>query len=210
MARPRRLVFVGGTATEVGKTWMAAAVLAQLSDVGMRVAARKPAQSFEPGAGPTDAEELAAATGEAAKVVCPSHRWYAAALAPPMAAEVLGMPRFTVHDLTTELVWPGDLDVGVVEGAGGPRSPLAGDGDNVALARAIAPDVVLLVADAGLGAINAVRMSVDAFAGLPLMVVLNRYDEGDPLHRANRRWLAEADGFDVAVGPDAAVRRLEG
>jgi dethiobiotin synthetase len=207
--RPRRLVFVSGTATEIGKTWISAAVLRRLRDAGIHVAARKPAQSFEPGAGPTDADVLAAATGEAPEDVCPAHRWYGRALAPPMAAEVLGSPGFGLHDLAAELVWPVGVEVGLVEGAGGPRSPLAADGDNVALARAIAADIVLLVADAGLGTINAVRMSVDAFGGLPVTVVLNRYDDRDPLHHANRDWLAKRDGFDVLIGADAAASRLK-
>ena len=207
--RPRHLVFLSGTATEIGKTWVAAALLRQLRDAGMRVAARKPAQSFAPGARVTDADVLAAATGETPENVCPAHRWYARALAPPMAAEVLGAPPFTVHDLAAELVWPAEIEVGLIEGAGGPRSPLAADGDNVALARAIAPDIVLLVADPGLGTINAVRMSVDAFAGLPVAVVLNRYDERDALHRANRDWLAEGDGFDVVIDADTAASRIK-
>jgi dethiobiotin synthetase len=207
-ARPARLAFVSGTGTEVGKTWIAAAVLRELRSSGVRVAARKPAQSFDPGARLTDADVLAAATGETPHDVCVPHRWYGRALAPPMAADVLGKPPFTVADLVAELRWPDGIDVALVEGAGGPRSPLAADGDNVALARAIAVDTVLLVADAELGTINAVRMSVDDFAGLRVIVALNRYDDQQPLHRANRDWLARRDGFDVVVGPHATARRL--
>jgi dethiobiotin synthetase len=210
-ARPARVVFVSGTGTAVGKTWVAAAVLARLRDHGVAVAARKPAQSFDADdadTGATDADVLAAATGESPHEVCPPHRWYARALAPPMAADALGAPVFTVTDLLAELRWPERADVGLVEGAGGPRSPIAADGDNVALSDAIAPDQVLLVADAELGAINAVRMSVEAFAGAPLLVVLNRYDAANPVHRANRDWLAGRDGFDVVDGPDAAAVRL--
>jgi dethiobiotin synthetase len=203
--RPARVVFVAGTGTAVGKTWIAAAVLAQLRTTGVRVAARKPAQSFEAGAGPTDADVLAVATGESPHDVCPAHRWYARALAPPMAAEALGVPPFTVGDLIDELCWP-DVDVGLVESAGGPRSPIAVDGDNVALASAIAPDLVLLVAEAGLGTINAVRLSVDALSGPPMVVVLNRYDKGDALHCSNRDWLDERDGFVVVTTADAAAR----
>jgi dethiobiotin synthetase len=205
--RPARVVFVAGTGTAVGKTWIAAAVLARLRATGMRVAARKPAQSFDPGAGPTDADALAAATGESPHDVCPPHRWYARALAPPMAADALGAPPFTVDDLVDELSWP-DVDVGLVEGAGGPRSPIAVDGDNVALASAISPDLVLLVAEAGLGTINAARLSVDVLAGPPMVVVLNRYDEGDAVHRGNRDWLRERDGFDVVTGARAAATRI--
>jgi dethiobiotin synthetase len=198
--RPARLVFVAGTGTAVGKTWIAAAVLARLRIARVHVAARKPAQSFEAGAGPTDADVLAAATGESPHEVCPPHRWYARALAPPMAADALGAPPFTISDLLDELWWPDGVDVGFVEGAGGPRSPVAVDGDNVALASAIAPDLVLLVAEAGLGTINAVRMSVDALAGSPVVVVLNGYDEDDAVHRGNRDWLLDRDGFDIEAG----------
>lgn len=207
-ARPARVVFVAGTGTAVGKTWVAAAVLRDLRAAGRRVSARKPAQSFDAGEGSTDADVLAAASGELAHEVCPAHRWYDRALAPPMAAAVLGAPPFTVLDLVEELDWPDGVDVGLVEGAGGPRSPIAADGDNVALACRIAPDLVLLVADAGLGTINAVRLSVDAFAPAPVVVVLNRYDDTDAVHRGNRDWLAARDGFDVVVGPEATTARI--
>ena len=63
MTRPRTLVFVSGTATEVGKTWWTAATARELRVAGAHVAARKPVQSGEPGA-VTDGEVLAAATGE--------------------------------------------------------------------------------------------------------------------------------------------------
>jgi dethiobiotin synthetase len=207
-ARPAHVVFVAGTGTAVGKTWVASAVLDRLRSGGWRVSARKPAQSFDAAEGSTDADVLALATGETPYEVCPAHRWYARALAPPMAAAALGEPSFGVRDLVAELDWPDGVDVGLVEGAGGPRSPIAADGDNVALACAIAPDLVLLVADAGLGTINAVRLSVDAFAAAPVVVVLNRYDEADALNRGNRDWLTARDGFDVVVGPEATTARI--
>jgi dethiobiotin synthetase len=207
-ARPASLVFVAGTGTAVGKTWTAAAVLARLRNAGLRVGARKPAQSFDAGDGPTDADVLAGATREPPHDVCPPHRWYSRALAPPMAADALGAPPFTVGDLVGELCWADGVDVGLVEGAGGPRSPIAADGDNVTLASAIAPDLVLLVAEAGLGAVSAVRMSVDAFAGAPIVVVLNRYDQDDVVHHGNRDWLRDRDGYDVVTGPETAAARI--
>lgn len=206
--RPARLVFVAGTGTAVGKTWTAAAVLARLRDTGLCVGARKPAQSFDAGDGPTDADVLAGATGEPPHDICPPHRWYSRALAPPMAADALGSPPFTVGDLVDELCWPDGIDVGLVEGVGGPRSPIAADGDNVTLAWAITPDLVLLVAEAGLGAVNAVRMSVNAFAGTPIVVVLNRYDEDDVVQHGNRDWLRARDGYDVVTAPETAAARI--
>jgi len=166
----------------------------------VRVAARKPVQSFEEG-DRTDADVLAAATGESADVVCPSHRSLGVPMAPPMAADALGQPAFTVEELANDLQWPADVDVGLVEGVGGPRSPIADDGDTVDLADRIRPDLVVLVADAGLGAINAVRLSAAPFASYGFVVALNRYEEANDLHRRNRDWLAERDGFAVVTSP---------
>ncbi|MGZ4730338.1 MAG: AAA family ATPase, partial [Acidimicrobiales bacterium] len=108
-AVPERLVVVVGTGTEIGKTWVACRLLESLRAAGVRVAARKPVQSYEPGDATTDAGELAAATGEERTAVCPRHRWYEVAMAPPMAAEALGRPPFDLAELIDEVTWPDDV-----------------------------------------------------------------------------------------------------
>ena len=82
---------------------------------------------------------------------------------------------------------------------GGVRSPLAHDGDTVDLMALLKPDAAVLVADAGLGTINAVLLSFAALAPVPVYVILNRFDAGDSLHVANRRWLTDRFGLDVSV-----------
>jgi dethiobiotin synthetase len=205
------ILFITGTGTEVGKTFVAAALARHLRGAGHRVVARKPVQSFEPGDTSTDADVLAAATGEDPRVVCPAHRWLPAAMAPPMAADTLGLPPFTIADLASELDAPAE-GIAFVEGAGGVRSPIAADGDNVDLADALQPDRVVLVADAGLGTINLVRLSVDALRAHDIAVLLNRYDARDPLHARNAAWLREHDGCCVftdviALANDLAAER---
>jgi dethiobiotin synthase len=206
VTRPRTLVFVSGTATEVGKTWWTAATARELRVAGAHVAARKPVQSGEPGA-VTDAEVLAAATGEDPETVCSPHRTYRLAWAPPMAARELGEPGFTAADLVGGIVWPEGIDVGLVEGVGGPRSPISDDGDNVDLAHQLAPDLVVVVGDAGLGTINAVRLSVAAFADFPVVVALNRFT-AERLPERNRAYLVERDGLDVVTEPRVLAARL--
>ncbi|MFP5377189.1 MAG: hypothetical protein ACLGIO_10490, partial [Acidimicrobiia bacterium] len=132
---------------------------------------------------------------------------YPAAMAPPMAAQALGRPPFGVGDLLAELRWSHGAGVGLVEGVGGPRSPLAADGDGVTLARALRPDAVVLVAPAGLGALNAVLLCVDSLPRRPV-VLLNRFEQADPLHAANRAWLEERAGLEVATGVDRLVEVL--
>jgi dethiobiotin synthetase len=200
------VVAVVGTGTDVGKTWVAARLLTDLGAAGLQVATRKPAQSFERNDDPAglDAAVLGAATDDPPEQVCPPHRWYEVPMAPPMAAEALGRPPFTIEDLMSELRWPAEaVDVGLVETAGGLRSPLAADGDCLALCAALAPDLVVLVADAGLGTINAVRLTLAALGPLAssVVVVLNRFDVGLELHVRNMEWLHARDGLNVVTVP---------
>jgi dethiobiotin synthetase len=67
-------------------------------------------------------------------------------------------------------------------------------------------DAVLLVADAGLGTLNSVRLALPAIHPLPTFVFLNRYDPGNELHVLNYRWLRERDALDVAVTLDDVLR----
>lgn len=198
-----------GTGTDVGKTWVTVAMAGRLRRQGVRVCVRKPVQSFDAtsaDASVTDAHLLGASTGERPEVVCPRHRWYPLAMAPPMAAEALARPAFLLAELVEELSWPDDTQVGLVETVGGPRSPIASDGDSAEFAHALAPDGLVLVAYAGLGAINAVRLSVAALRApkIPLVVYLNRHESADDGHRRNLGWLL-ADGFTVTTKIDMLV-----
>jgi dethiobiotin synthetase len=190
-------VVVTGTGTEIGKTYVTAALARELRAQGVEVHARKPVQSFAPDDTHTDADVLAAATGEAPHAVCPPHRWLPTPMAPPMAAAALGLDPFTIADLATEIDTPGS-GITLVEGAGGLRSPLANDGDTLALIELLRPQLVILVADADLGTINAVRLNVAALRTRPV-VFLNRFDPANDLHRRNHEWLKENDGFAVAT-----------
>src|SRR5690606_22588321 len=113
-------------------------------------------------------------------VVCPPHRWLATPMAPPMATAALGLDPIFLSDLIAELRWPMSApDIGFVESVGGVRSPLAEDADSVSLADALAPDRVVLVADAALGVIDRVRLAADALRAHPVIVLLNRFDQAD-------------------------------
>jgi len=223
--RPDQVVLVCGTGTEVGKTWVCTQLLHEVRSRSLQVAARKPAQSFDVDSrgaslgGPTDAQVLAAASGEDPGEVCRPHRSYHRAMAPPMAADALGLPPFTIAELVAELAWPDRrVHLGLVETAGGVRSPQASDGDTIDLVTALRPDLVVLVADAGLGTINAVRLSLDALlpavdgsqtapaAGgdrrpTPVAVVLDRFQELDEIHRRNLEWLASSADVEIFTIP---------
>ena len=80
---------------------------------------------------------------------------------------------------------------------------MAADGDCLDYCAALAPDLVVLVADAGLGTINAVRLSAEAMAplGVATVVVLNRFDGGADLQQRNLEWLRDRDRRQVLTVP---------
>jgi dethiobiotin synthetase len=230
--RPDCVVFVAGTGTDVGKTWVASQLISKFKSFGHFVFARKPVQSYDADGrlDELDAVVLARSSGEDPSQVCSPQRSYEVAMAPPMAARVLDRPPFTLKDLAEELRWPersetGLASIGVVESAGGVRSPIAEDGDTVDLACQLDPEVVVLVGDAGLGTLNSVRLSVDALktalggargprgTKTEILVALNRFDVTSELHRLNARWLREVYGLELFVVPgdvDGLVRRILG
>ena len=153
---------------------------------------------------PTDAEILGEATVEDPHVVCPPHRWLPRAMAPPMAADGARRRPFTVAELAAEVT--SNLPRGaivLVESVGGVRSPLAVDGDTVTLVDRAPPALVVLVADAELGTINVVRLSVDVLISHRVVVYLNRYDTDNEMHVRNHDWLASRMGLDVVADPEA-------
>ena len=149
------VVFVTGTGTEVGKTWVSAELARLLQHRGHTVAACKPLQSYDPDDdSPTDAAVLAAATGQHPNAVCPPERSYPVPLAPPMAARKLGRVCPTLDELADSCRFAATTDVGLVEGVGGLYSPMASDGHNLDLIERTRPDLVVVVASAALGGIH--------------------------------------------------------
>ncbi len=120
-------------------------------------------------------------------------------MAPPMAADKLGRPQLLLEELVAEIRWPDNIDIGLIETVGGVRSPMAHDADCSEFTRRVVPDEVLLVADAGLGTINTVRLSLQALSFATVTVLLNRFDAASELHRLNRRWLEVHDRVRIIV-----------
>lgn len=113
-----------------------------------------------------------------------------------------------LDELINEIVWDENVDVGLVETVGGPRSPVCHDGDSLDLIRRLQPDRIILIADAALGTLNAVRLSRAAIGADNVTVFLNRYDAANETHRLNRCWFADHYGIATLVEIEALTQTL--
>ncbi len=149
-----KALFVAGTGTDLGKTHITCALLRAARARGLSVDAFKPVVSgFDPDAPETsDPARLAAAMGRPNAWTEVSPRRYRAPLAPNLAAR-LEDDALIMADLIAECrTWLGarDVDLALVEGAGGVMSPMTDDATNLDLMTAL--DLpVLLVAGSYLG-----------------------------------------------------------
>lgn len=177
-----RGLFITGTDTGVGKTYVAAIIARALRRAGRRVGVYKPAASGCRVDGADLISDDALALWEAAgrpgslDEVCPQR--FLAPLAPHLAARAEGR-RIDREQLRRGLdAWTARSDIVLVEGAGGLMSPL-GESDYVADLAGDFGFPLVVVARNALGTINHTLLTLHAAAafrgGLPVAgIVLNR------------------------------------
>jgi dethiobiotin synthetase len=178
-----RGVFITGTDTGVGKTYLAVRLIRALVARGLAVAPRKPVESGcelvqgQPWPADGAALQQAAGGGTPLQEVCPWRLRHA--LSPERAAELEGV-RLGLADLIGACRTDADRFL-VVEGAGGFYSPLTRDGLNADLAQALGLTVVMVTADR-LGCINHVLLSAEAVRsrGLALGAIVLSAADPDP------------------------------
>ena len=164
-------IFVTGTDTNVGKTWIAEQIIPELRRLGFSVIAKKPVESgWQTSLKQTDAGRLAKAVGFSQSIsqICRYH--FEAAISPPRAA-FLEKRSLSVQQLViaSQESCASDQDFLWVEGAGGFYSPLTDDGLNADLAQYLQLPI-LLVAEDRLGCINQVLLSLEAIQRRKLFV----------------------------------------
>lgn len=195
-------VFVTGTDTNVGKTYVACALAQRARARGHKVFAFKPIETgctaTERGYLGADQELLAAAAGDWQTGVLRGLYRFPLPAAPLVAAQQVGSA--IDLDLVERTACDGAAQSGaswtLVEGAGGWRVPITPDADMAALARRFQLPVVV-VARAGLGTINHSLLTLEAVERDGLSVtalVLSRRETDDPavaesnLDQIQRRW----------------------
>lgn len=214
-------LFVTGTGTEVGKTYITALLLKKLHESGFRCAYFKAAMSGndrapDRGLIPGDARHVRQVSGisQPLETMCPFV--YETAVSPHLAARLEGNP------LELETVKAGfgrltaQFDYIIAEGSGGIVCPLRYDEKKIFLEDVISALKMpcLIVADAGLGTINSVVLTVEYMKARGLVVkgiIFNHFHPGDVMEEDNKIMCEELTGVPVlaCVEENAADLNLD-
>lgn len=200
-------LFITGTGTDVGKTYVTGLIVKKLLESGRRAAYYKAAMSGNVRRAdgtliPGDAAWVQRISGSSQPLESMCPYVYENAVSPHLASRMEGNP------VQLEVVQAGyaalaaDWDTVTVEGSGGILCPLCVDEHHLQL-----EDVVralhlpsLLIADAGLGTINSVVLTAEYMRAkaLPLKGILfNRFHPGDVMEEDNLRMCEDMTGLPV-------------
>lgn len=214
----RRGLFVAGAGTEIGKTYVTAAIARRLREEGRNVLALKPVASGvppldDPAFGTSDTAILLSALGQAVtpESVAACSPWrFAAALGPDLASAREGRrldPRALVAWCRERIAEASPEAAILIEGVGGLMSPLSPDATGLDWLIAL-EQPALLVCGSYLGAIShgLTAAEVLRLRGVPLAGIVVSESEGAPVPPET---VAEALGRRVAA-PVVVVHRGEG
>lgn len=188
-------LFVTGTGTDVGKTFISGLIVKKLREAGLSCGYYKAAISGNEYGDdgkliPGDAKFVKDVSGieQSLDSMCPYV--YEIAVSPHLAAQI------EKKDIDMDVVKNGfdavseEYDYVTMEGSGGILCPLV-DGNKTVLLWELIKDLevpTVIVADAGLGTINSVGLTVEFMKnrGIPIKgIIMNHYHEGDVMEEDN-------------------------
>jgi dethiobiotin synthetase len=175
-----RGVFIAGTDTDVGKTYVGALIAKSLVSRGISIGAYKPvASGYSDWAG-SDGQKLWDSIGRGVSLEDVSPQRFRAPLAPPVAASLENREVNDQQILDGYRAWEGRCDFLLVEGAGGLCSPVSKTWTNAHLVERMRLPILLVTAWR-LGVVNQVITTLLAAHAMNLDVqgiVLNEVHAG--------------------------------
>lgn len=207
-------IFVTGTGTDVGKTYVTALIVKKLADAGIHAGYYKAALSGAESIEESDAgyvKKIAGITQEDSSLLS---YLYQNAVSPHLAARIEGNP------VDTETVKADfdrvkkEFDYVTVEGSGGIVCPIRWEKEHEILLEDIVKMLhlnTLVIADAGLGTINAVVLTVEYIRdhGMDVKgIILNHYS-GGAMQEDNEKMIERLTGVPVIARVRDGDRELE-
>lgn len=202
-------LFITGTGTDVGKTYVTGLILKKLHENGLQAAYYKAAMSGNNRGSnghliPGDALHVKTVSGieQPLEEMCPY--LYEYAVSPHLASRLEGNPVRLEHVLQTFDDVCGRYDYVTAEGSGGICCPLCHEEETLQLTDLIKRRnlACLLVAGGGLGAINNVVLSAAYMKAesIPVRgIILNRFQPGHVMYEDNMRMCEALTGLKVVA-----------
>lgn len=202
-------LFITGTGTDVGKTYVTGLIVKKLREGGKSAAYYKAAMSgndrrLDGSLIPGDALQVKTMSGieQPLEEMCPYI--YETAVSPHLAAKSEGNPVEMDRVLKNFDQVCDRYEYVTAEGSGGILCPLRFDEQKIQLedfikARSLA---CLMIADAGLGTINAVVLTAEYMNARKIPVkgiIFNHYEPGNPLHEDNKQMCETMTGLKVVA-----------
>lgn len=212
-------LFIVGTGTDVGKTYVTGLIVKKLNEAGYNPAYYKAAMSGNDKAAdgsliPGDAKFVKDTSGisQPLNEMCPYI--YEVAVSPHLASKIEGNPvdLQVVKDGFDKIA--NKYDYITVEGSGGIICPIRQDEIKIML-----EDIIkeldlscLLIADAGLGTINSVVLTVEYLKSKNITVkgiIFNNYEDGNVMHEDNLMMCESMTGLKVLAKVRTGDKNLD-
>jgi dethiobiotin synthetase len=200
-------IFVAGTGTDVGKTYVTGLIVKKLREGDQKAAYYKAAMSgndrrTDGSLIPGDALQVKTMSGieQPLDEMCPYI--YKIAVSPHLASKIEGNPVEMEQVLQGFDEVCGHYDYVTAEGSGGILCPLRFDNQKIQLEDFIKARNLpcLIIADAGLGTINAVVLTAEYMKAHSMNVkgiIFNHYEPGSRLHEDNKDMCEYMTGLKV-------------
>lgn len=202
-------LFITGTGTDVGKTYVTGLIVKKLQESGKSAAYYKAAMSGNERRAdgtliPGDALHVKTMSGIKQSLEEMCKYVYEAAVSPHLAAKLEGNPIEMERLLKSFDHVCQKYDYVTAEGSGGIVCPLRFDEQKIQLEDFIKACNLscLIVADAGLGTINAVVLTIEYMKNrqIPIKgIIFNHYEPGNQLHEDNRLMCEAMTGLNVVA-----------
>ncbi|MGS0763643.1 dethiobiotin synthase [Syntrophomonas curvata] len=212
-------IFITATGTDVGKTYVTALIIKKMRAAGYQAGYYKAALSGAEATGnallPGDADYVnrTAAIGERLENMV--SYVYKTAVSPHLAAQLEGNPVELSQVLSDFACVSSQYEYVTVEGSGGIVCPLRYDDTQHIFLVDIIKSLqlaVLIVADAGLGTINAVVLTIEYLKqrNIPVKgIILNHYHQGNMMEEDNRKMITEITGVPVIALVENEAENLD-
>lgn len=212
-------IFITATGTDIGKTYVTALIIKKLREAGYQAGYYKAvlsgAEETRSALLPGDADYVnqAAAIGERLENMV--SYVYKNAVSPHLAAQLEGTP-VELPKISADYAYiSSQYEYVTVEGSGGIVCPIRYDDTQHIFLTDIIKSLqlaVLIVANAGLGTINAVVLTVEYLKqnNIPIKgIILNHYHQGNVMEEDNRKMITAITGIPVVALIEDNAKKID-